>query len=292
MIWVSVVIQGVLLGAVYALFACGLSLMFGVMRIINLAHGDIAVIGAYLVWVVATKAQISPFVALIAVLPVMLIVGYLLHVALLGRSLRGGPLVPLLTTFGLAIVIQNSLLEIFSPDVRSLGAAAGSIATSSWRISDALAISWFGVLILVVAVLVLGGLELFLRRTGPGREMRATAQDPDAAQLVGIDARAVYARATAIAVATAALAGAFLAIRSTFEPASGPTQLIFAFEAVVIGGSGSLWGTLLGGIVLGVAQTIGAHIHPQYSMLAGHLVFLAVLASPRGGMLAARSARG
>jgi branched-chain amino acid transport system permease protein len=288
-IWVSVVVQGVLLGAVYALFACGLSLMFGVMRIINLAHGDIAVVGAYLVWVAASKASVSPFVALIAVLPVMLIVGYALHVALVARSLRGGQLVPLLTTFGLAIVIQNVLLEVFSPDVRSLGATAGAITTASWRISESLAISWFGVLVLVVAAAVLGGLELFLRHTGLGREMRATAQDADAAQLVGVDARAVYARATAIAVATAALAGAMLAIRSTFEPGSGPTQLIFAFEAVVIGGFGSLWGTLLGGIVLGVAQTIGAHIAPQYSILAGHLVFLAVLASPRGRMLAARS---
>jgi len=289
MTWVSVVVQGVLLGAVYALFACGLSLMVGVMRIINLAHGDIAVVGAYLVWVVADRAGVSPFVAMIAALPVMLVVGHLLYIALISRSLRGGPLVPLLTTFGLAIVIQNALQELFSPDVRSLGAAAGAITTASWRITSALAISWFGVLILVVAVLVLGGLELFLRRTGLGRELRATAQDPDAARLVGIDARAVYARATAIAVATAALAGAFLAIRSTFEPASGPTQLIFAFEAVVIGGFGSLWGTLLGGIVLGVAQTVGAHIDPLYSILAGHLVFLAVLASPRGRTLAARS---
>jgi branched-chain amino acid transport system permease protein len=289
MTWVSVVVQGVLLGAVYALFACGLSLMVGVMRIINLAHGDIAVVGAYLVWVVADRAGVSPFVAMIAALPVMLVVGHVLYIALISRSLRGGPLVPLLTTFGLAIVIQNALQELFSPDVRSLGAAAGAITTASWRITSALAISWFGVLILVVAVLVLGGLELFLRRTGLGRELRATAQDPDAARLVGIDARAVYARATAIAVATAALAGAFLAIRSTFEPASGPTQLIFAFEAVVIGGFGSLWGTLLGGIVLGVAQTVGAHIDPLYSILAGHLVFLAVLASPRGRTLAARS---
>ncbi|HSS00722.1 MAG TPA: branched-chain amino acid ABC transporter permease [Kofleriaceae bacterium] len=289
MIWISVVLQGVLLGAVYSLFACGLSLMFGVMRIINLAHGDISVVGAYLAWWIATRAGVSPFLALIVVLPAMLVVGYVLQLALLARSLRGGPLVPLLTTFGLAIVIQNALLEIFTPDVRSLGAAAGAITQASWRITSSLAISWFGLLILAVAVLVLGGLDQFLRRSALGREMRATAQDPDAAQLVGIDARAVYARATALAVATAALAGTFLAMRSTFEPGSGPTQLIFAFEAVVIGGTGSLWGTLVGGIVLGVAQTLGAHIHPQYSMLAGHLVFLAVLASPRGRMLLARS---
>jgi branched-chain amino acid transport system permease protein len=291
MTWVNVVIQGVLLGAVYALFACGLSLMFGVMRIINLAHGDLAVVGAYLVWVVASKAGVSPFVALIAVLPVMLVVGYGVHLALIARSLRGGPLVPLLTTFGLAIVVQNVLLEIFSPDVRSLGAAAGSIATSSLRISDGLAISWFGVLVLAIAVVVLGGLDAFLRRTGLGREMRATAQDADAAELVGVNTRSVYARATAIAVATSALAGALLAIRSTFEPSSGPTQLIFAFEAVVIGGLGSLWGTLLGGIVLGVAQAIGGQLHPQYALLAGHFVFLIVLASPRGRRLATGAAR-
>jgi branched-chain amino acid transport system permease protein len=290
-IWISVVIQGVLLGGVYALFACGLSLMFGVMRIINLAHGDIAVIGAYLVWVVASRAGVSPFVALIAVLPAMLAVGYALHVALIGRSLRAGPLVPLLATFGLGIVIQNALQQVFSPDVRSLGAAAGPIATWSWRISDALAISWFGLVTLAVAAGVLGGLELFLRRTSLGREMRATAQDPDAAALCGVDARAVYARATAIAIATAALAGAFLAVRSTFDPTSGPTQLIFAFEAVVIGGTGSLWGTLVGGVVLGVAQTVGGHIDPQYALLGGHLVFLAVLASPRGRQLAARAVR-
>jgi branched-chain amino acid transport system permease protein len=289
MTWVNAVIQGVLLGAVYALFACGLSLMVGVMRIINLAHGDIAVVGAYLVWLIAERAHVPPFLAMIAALPVMLIAGHVLYTALLSRSARGGPLVPLLTTFGLAIVIQNALQQAFSPDVRSLGATAGAITTASWRISDALAISWFGLVILAVAIGVLGGLDLFLRRTGLGRELRATAQDPDAARLVGIDARAVYARATAIAVATAGLAGAFLAIRSTFDPGTGPTQLIFAFEAVVIGGFGSLWGTLLGGIVLGVAQTIGAHIDPQYSILAGHLVFLAVLASPRGRMLAARS---
>ena len=291
MIWVSVVIQGVLLGAVYALFACGLSLMFGVMRIINLAHGDIAVVGAYLVWVVATRAGVSPFVAMVALVPVMLVAGYGLHLALLRRSLAGGPLVPLLTTFGLAIVIQNVLQQVFSPDVRSLGAAAGRVTTASWRLTGELAISWFGIATLAMAVLLLGGLALFLRHTGLGREMRATAQDPDAAQLVGIDARAVYARATAVAVATAALAGAFLAIRSTFEPTSGPTQLIFAFEAVVIGGTGSLWGTLVGGIILGIAQTVGGHIDPQYSLLGGHLVFLAVLASPRGKTLAARTSR-
>jgi branched-chain amino acid transport system permease protein len=282
---VNAIVQGVFLGGLYALFACGLSLIFGVMRIINLAHGDLAVLGAFLVWSLCTQAGLGPFVALVPALPIMLVVGYLLHRTVLARSLRGGPLTPLLTTFGLAIVIQNALLQAYNPDVRSLGGNAGRIATGSWRLTDQLSISYLGVLILAVAVLVLGGLQLALRRTAFGREMRATAQDADTAALVGIPAQSVYARATAIAVATATLAGVFLAVRSTFDASSGPTQLIFAFEAVVIGGLGSLWGTLWGGMVLGVAQTIGATIDPQYSILAGHLVFLIVLASPRGNSL-------
>lgn len=290
MVWTNAVLQGVLLGGLYALLACGLALMFGVMRIINLAHGDIAILGAYLVWVAADHASVSPFLAALLVLPIMLVLGYVLHLVLLERSLRAGPLVPLLTTFGLAIVIQNMLLQVFSPDVQSLGGSAGDITTVSWQINDQVSIPGLGVLILVVAAAVLGSLHLFLSRTRLGREMRATAQDPDTAQLVGINARDIYARATAIAVATAMLAGLFLAIRSVFEPSSGPTQLIFAFEAVVIGGS-SLWGTLIGGVVLGVAQTIGAQIDPNYSLLAGHLVFLAVLASPRGSILVSRGAQ-
>ena len=291
MSWLNAIVQGVFLGGLYALFACGLSLIFGVMRIINLAHGDLAVLGAFLVWSLTVHLGVSPFVAVLLALPVMLAVGYLLHRTVLARSLRGGPLTPLLTTFGLAIVVQNALLQVYSPDVRSLGGAAGGIATGSWRITGELSLSYLGALILAVAVLVLGGLQLMLRRTAFGREMRATAQDPDTAALVGVPAQSVYARATAIAVATATLAGVFLAIRSTFDPSSGPTQLIFAFEAVVIGGLGSLWGTLWGGIVLGVAQTIGATIDPQYSILAGHLVFLAVLAGPRGRSFFARTHR-
>jgi branched-chain amino acid transport system permease protein len=289
MSWVNAIVQGLLLGGLYALFACGLSLMFGVMRIINLAHGDIAVLGAFLVWEVAFTYHISPFVALLPVLPIMMAFGYLLQRTVLARSLRGGPLIPLLTTFGLSIVIQNGLLQTYSPDVRSLGAKAGTISTKSWVINSQIAVPYIGLLVLALAVVVLGGLQLTLRRTPFGREMRATALDPDTAALVGIPAWSVYAKATAIALATATLAGTFLAIRSTFQPSSGPTQLIFAFEAVVIGGLGSLWGTLGGGIVLGIAQTIGANIDPRYSILAGHLVFLAVLASPRGRIFASRS---
>ena len=280
---VNAVLQGIFLGAFYAVLACGLSLMFGVMRIINLAHGDIAVFGAYLVFVIVDRTGASAFVAFAAALPVMVVLGYVLQLTVLERSLKAGLLTPLLATFGLSIIIQNVLQLVFSPDVRSLGGSAGAVTTSSWQIANGVSVSALGLAVLVVAVLVFGALQLFLSRTRAGWMMRATAEDADAAELVGIDSRAVYARATALAVAIAALGGLFLGIRSVFDPVSGPTQLIFAFEAVVIGGTGSLWGTLLGGIALGVAQTLGAQVHPQFSVMAGHLLFLAVLIVRFGG---------
>jgi branched-chain amino acid transport system permease protein len=272
---INAIVHGILLGGLYALLATGLSLMFGVMRIINLAHGSLALLGAYMAFLFTEHLHISTYLALVPVLPGALIVGYALQRTLLERSLRAGELVPLLTTFGLLIVIGNLLQYFFSPDVHSL--PSGRIGTASWRVTSSVTIPWFDVLILAVAVVVLGGLHVLLRRTQLGRELRATAADADTAELMGVNARRVYARATAIAVATAALAGVFYAMRSAFDPFSGATQLIYAFEAVVIGGIGSLWGTLVGGIVLGVAQTVGAQIDVQYFALGGHVVFLAVL---------------
>jgi branched-chain amino acid transport system permease protein len=280
---VNAVLQGIFLGAFYSVLACGLSLMFGVMRIINLAHGDIAVLGAYVIFFIVERAGVSPFVAFAVALPVMIVFGYVLQLTVLERSLKAGILTPLLATFGLSIVIQNLLQLAYSPDVRSLGGSAGSLTTASWQLSGGISISALGVAVLVVAVLLFGALQVFLSKTRLGWIMRATAEDADAAELVGVDSRGVYAWSTALAVATAALGGLFLGIRSVFDPVSGPVQLIFAFEAVVIGGMGSLWGTLLGGLALGVAQTLGAQIHPQFAVLAGHLLFLAVLIVRFGG---------
>jgi branched-chain amino acid transport system permease protein len=256
------------------------------MRIINLAHGDLALVGTFMVFVVSDHLGLSPFASLLLVLPGAAVVGWALHRLLFERSLQGGELAPLLATFGLSVVIGNLLLEIFSADTHGL--SAGALETSAWKITDQVSISALGATIFGVAVLVLGRLQLFLSRTKLGRMMRATADDVVTAELVGIDARAVYSAASAIAIATAALAGAFLGMRSSFDPTLGPAQLIFAFEAVVIGGLGSLWGTLAGGIILGVAQTVGAQIDPGWSILSGHIVFLVVLAFRRGGIFAAR----
>jgi len=287
MIWLNAVIQGLLLGGFYALLACGLSIMFGVMRIINLAHGDLAVLGAYVVWLLLSSYHVPLALAVVVALVVMLALGYLLQLAVLDRSLRSGVLTPLLATFGLSVVVQNALLIAFSPDVRSLGGDAGSLAISSWRLTSEISLPILGVLTLAVAILVVEGLQAFLRRTTLGAQWRAASEDAEAARVVGIDASRIYAAATALAVAIAALGGIALALRSTFEPSAGPTQLIFAFEAVVIGGLGSLRGTLIGGILLGIAQALGSVVNPQYAVLAGHLVFLAVLAGRNSGLLSA-----
>jgi branched-chain amino acid transport system permease protein len=289
MTWVNAVVQGILLGGLYALFACGLSLLFGVMRIINLAHGDLALLGTFGVFVIVDNLGWSPFAALIIVLPGAAVVGWALQRLMFDRAMQGGELAPLLATFGLSIVIGNLLLETFSADTHGL--SAGALETSAWRISADLSIGALPALIFVVAVLLLSGLQLFLSYTPLGRAMRATADDPATAELVGIDARRIYATAAAIAMANAALAGAFFGMRSSFDPTLGPAQLIFAFEAVIIGGLGSLWGTLVGGIILGVAQAVGAEIDPAWSILAGHIVFLAVLAFRQNGIFAAGEVR-
>lgn len=292
MTWINDVIQGILLGGYYGIIACGLALMFGVMRIINLAHGDIAVLGAFLMYLLLQHWNVSPFIALLPVLPVMVLLGYLLQRIVLQRALRAGVLTPLLATFGVSIVIQNALEQGFGPDVQSLGGQAGSLITAAWNINSDISIAALSALIFGAAIVVYAALQFFLSRTRMGRQMRAAAEDPDTAELVGIDSRAVYARATAIAVGIATLGGLALALRTTFSSYAGPDQLIFAFEAVVIGGLGaSIWGALLGGIVLGIAQTVGAQINPEWSILAGHIVFLVVLISPRGGLLTLRAGR-
>lgn len=277
MTWIHILVPGILLGGYYALLASGLSFLFGVMRIINLAHGSLAVLAAYAIWVLADRYEINPFVGVVMLLPVMALLGWVLHRWIFERSIKGGALVPILSTFGLAMLIDNLLFQNFGADTRSLAPYVDSLAYDSWELPGNIYVGQLAVMVFVVAVVVLGGLHLMLARTNLGRRIRAAAQDSDAAQLVGIDARRSYAIASAIALMTVALAGLSLALRATFDPYAGPLQLIFAFEAVVIGGAGSLWGTLIGGVILGVAQSIGAHLHPQGFLIAGHVVFLVIL---------------
>jgi branched-chain amino acid transport system permease protein len=274
---INTLIQGILLGGYYAVIACGLSFMFSVMRIINLAHGSLAVVAAYGLWLLAAKLGIPPFAGLLIVLPAMAVIGWLLQRFVLERSARGGTLLPILTTFGLSIVIDNLLFEQFGADTRSLAPFIGNLSYASWQLPGHVFVGKLAVLMMGAAIVIIGGLQFFLSRFALGRSIRATAEDPDTAGLVGIDARRVNAVATAITMVTVGIAGAFLAMRATFNPYSGGPQLLFAFEAAVIGGAGSLWGTLAGGIVLGLSQSIGAQIHPQGFLIGGHVAFLLVL---------------
>ena len=292
MTWINQILQGVLLGGYYALIACGLSFLFSVMRIINLAHGSLAVLAAYMLFWLADRFDISPFLGLLLVLPLMAVMGWLLQTTVLERSARAGTLVPVLSTFGLSIVLDNLLFQGFGADTRSLAPYVGSMSYDSWDINDDISIGTLSVITFATAVVMLGGLQLFLTQTALGRAIRATAEDPDTVGLVGVNAKRVNAIAMAIAMVTVGVAGALLAMRATFSPYAGASQLLFAFEATVIGGVGSLWGTLMGGIVLGVAQSLGAQVHPQGFLIAGHATFLAVLfvrltlAANQGGLLA------
>jgi branched-chain amino acid transport system permease protein len=271
------ILEGALLGGYYAILACGLSFMFGVMKVINLAHGVFAILAAFALWSVAENLDYSPFTALIVVLPAMGALGWLLQRLVLERSARAGELVPILSTFGLAIVLENTLFEIFGADTRSLAAYVGSLSYDSIDLTENVSLGKLNVLTFVAAVLLLGGLQFFLTHTHLGRAIRATAEDPETVELVGVNSRSVNAIAAAIALVTVGIAGLFLGLRTNFDPYAGSIQLIFAFEAAVIGGAGSLWGTLGGGVILGVAQTLGARVHPQAFLLAGHAVFLLVL---------------
>lgn len=286
MSWLNALIQGVLLGGLYALSACGLSLLFGVMGAINLAHGDLAVIGAYLAIVLVPVLGLPPILAFVVVVPAFMVLGYLGQRTLVQAALDRGPLITLIVTFGLSIVIQNALLEVFSADNHSID--IGSLGTGSFQLNDQISIAYLSLGIFVVAVAVLGGLAWYLGRTSTGRLIRAVADDREAAQLSGVRYRHVFGIAASLAIGTVALAGLAFGMYSSFGPTSGSLRLIFAFEAVVIGGLGSLWGTLAGGIVLGVAQSLGAAVDPGFGVLTGHLVFLAVLAVRPQGIAGAR----
>ena len=278
--WLDTIVQGVLLGGLYALFAAGLSLVFGIMRLVNLAHGDLIVLAAYLILVIVSVLGLSPFVAAVVALPLMFTIGYVLQRVVLNRVLGEDILPPLLVTFGISVVIQNALQEGFSADTRRL--PPGDIGTASIQIGG-LSIGVMPLLTFISAVLVIVVLNQIFYRTALGRAFRATSDDATTASLMGIRPSRVFAQATGIALVIVTIAALYLGMRANFDPSIGPARLIYAFEAVIIGGLGSLWGTLAGGVIIGVAQTVGAAINPEWQILAGHVAFLAVLLiKPRG----------
>jgi len=274
-------LQGILLGGLYALFAAGLSLIFGVMRLVNLAHGDLIVLAAFVILAIATRLGLDPFLAALVALPVMFGIGFALQHVLLNRTLGRDLLPPLLVTFGLSIIIQNGLLQLFSADSQRL--RAGPIETASIALGGGIAVGVVPLLTLLSAIAVILVLNLVFYRTPLGRAFRATSDDLEVAQLMGLDVSWIFSMAMGLALIVVTIAALYLGMRANFDPTIGPARLLYAFEAVIIGGLGSFWGTLAGGIVLGVAQTLGAWIDPEWQILSGHLAFLAVLIiRPRG----------
>lgn len=282
--WLTTIVQGLLLGSFYALYGIGLSLIFGVMRLVNLAHGDLIVCAAYLALVLVEAAGVSPLLALLLVTPAMFGLGMLLQRGVLNRTLGKGPMPPLLITFGISIILQNVLLMTFTADTQRL--SAGSLETASVSVGGGIAVGLLPLLNTGVAVLVLVGLQQFMARTSMGRAFRATSDDPVTAELMGIDSKHVYGLAMGVSLALVAVAGILLGMRTTFGPSDGPARLIYAFEAVIIGGLGSMWGTFAGGLLLGVAQSVGAAINPGWFQLAGHILALVVLAIRPTGLFA------
>jgi len=273
--WLNIFIQGALLGGFYALFAIGLSMSFGIMRLVNIAHGDFIVLAAYVGMIAVQSTGLSPFLSLVIVVPVMFVLGYALQRGLLNFTLSGGLLPPLLVTFGISVIIQNGLLQGFGAYDHRL--QEGAIETASLQLPGGIDVGVYPLVVFGVAVLGIGALQLLFYGTRLGRAFRAVSDDADTAELMGIDNRKLYALALGIAMVFTAIAGVLFGIRTIFDPAAGPIRLILAFEAVIIGGLGSMWGTLIGGVVLGIAQAVGAALNPNWQILAGHVAFLVIL---------------
>lgn len=280
MIWVETVIQGLLLGGLYALFAAGLSLVFGIMRLVNLAHGDLIVASAFVILIVVEATGLNPFLSALIAAPALFGFGYALQRVVLNRVLGADILPPLLVTFGLSVALQNGMLELFSADSRRL--PAGGLENESLNFG-LVTVGTLPLITLASAIAAIFLLNRLLYRTALGRAFRATSDDPVTASLMGIDPKRIFAIATGLAMVVVTLAALYLGMRSNFDPSIGPARLIYAFQAVIVGGLGSLWGTLAGGAIIGVAQTVGAQINPEWQILAGHVAFLVVLIlRPRG----------
>lgn len=279
---VSALTQGTLLGALYALCAVPLAISFGVMRIVNIATGDFIILGAFIALVCERMLGVPLPVAAVMTLIIMGGIGYLIQAGLLNRTFDAEMIRPLLATLGLSIIFQNGLVSLASGDSQKI--AAGPIETASIDLAPGLIVGVFPVVTAVVAVVIILGLSLLMRRTRFGLMLRATSDDPATVGLFGVDQRRVFIGAMVLATAIAGIAGVLLGVRTQFTPFSGSDRLIYAFEVVILGGLGSIPGTLIGGVLLGIAQTVGAYIHPSLQIIAGHLLFVAVLVFRPNGL--------
>lgn len=280
--WVAAAVNGALLGGMYGLFGLGLALVFGVMRIVNLAHGEFIVLGAFLgVFLVAAFPQVPPWAMLLPVVLAGYAIGWGLQAGVINRAVRGGNLLtPLMLTFGLSVVLRNGMVEVFGADSRAID---GGALTSAGFDLLGLRVGVYPLLVLGIAAAAFAGLHGLLRHTEFGRVVRATADMPEVARLMGVAPERVLNRVMGLALAFAMLAGLLLAQRTSFTPFSGVERMLIAFEVVIIGGLGSFWGALAGGVVLGMAQLLGQKFDSNAGSLYAHLLFVATLLFlPRG----------
>ena len=288
-------LTGTMIGGYYAIISIGLALTFGVMRLVNLAHGDMLIVAAYLASVMLGFVPVSPFASLIVIAPLMFAIGYLLQRGLLNRvsvqamEAKGLPpsfglMSPILVTFGLGIFVAHGLLEVFSSDARQI---RNSLAFTAIRLSEDLNVSLLRLIFFGIALAILVALQLFLRRTHVGRAIRAASDDVQIAPLMGISTAHVYGVALGISLAVAGTAGVMIGMLRSFQPFDGPQFLLIAFGVVIIGGLGSIVGSLVGGVLLGITQVLaGTYFGPSAQLVAGYMLILIVLAFRPQGLFA------
>ncbi|GMV01769.1 MAG: branched-chain amino acid ABC transporter permease [Burkholderiaceae bacterium] len=289
------ILSGAMLGGYYALISVGLALNFGVMRLVNLSHGDWLIVAAYLCVVLLTAVPVAPFWALVVVVPVMYGIGYvaqrglLNHVSVQSAERRGmspvfGLMLPLLVTFGLSIVLSQGMLLVFSADAATI---RNDLSFSAIRLGPDLSVSTLRLGFFVAAAVLIAALATWMRMTHIGRAIRAASDDAEMAALMGMRTPHVYAVASGVALATASIAGFMIGMSRSFQPFDGPPFLLLAFGVVVLGGLGSLAGSFVGGIVLGIVQVLaGTYFGPAAQQVAGYLLILLVLAVRPQGLFA------
>jgi len=287
MTWLETLVNGVLLGGLYGLFGLGLALVFGVMRVVNLAHGEFVVLSAYaIVSLAAAFPGISPLLLILPVALAAFAAGYLLQWGLLNRAVASpNPLAPVLATFGVSVILRNLMVELCGADPRSLD--GGSLTRAGIDLGP-LRIGAYPALVLLLAVALFASLQWLLTRSTYGRIVRAASDNREVVRLMGVKPERVYNTVMGLSLALAAIAGCLLAIRTSFTPFSGVERLLLAFEVVIIGGLGSLWGALAGGVALGLAQLLGQRVDPGSGSLSAHLLFFAVLLLRPAGLAGAR----
>lgn len=288
MVYVETIINGILLGGLYGILGLGLALVFGVMRVINVAHGEFIVGAAVMAaMLLGVMPGLNPLVALIPVAAVAFVIGYLFQTLLLNTVVRRGDmLAPMLVTFGVSIVIRNLMLAVFGSNPMAIN--AGPLAKASFEILG-IHIGLLPLITLAIAVALFGLLQYAINATTFGKTVRATADNPEIVRLMGVNPKRVYALVMGIAFTMAAVAGVLLAMRTSFSATSGIDRILIAFEVVVLGGLGSFWGALIAGILLGVVQLLCFQFDANSGLLYAHLLFFLFLIIRPNGLLGAKA---